>query len=147
MRFNPYPPQSPQAPANAIQRMAVENMASPFGCCNFFDHCTDELMSLHYNGRLGLLDWMGFNPTDVCYRSIEFISYVRPSRDQSRQPTAGHLADPCADPNGIEIGSCKLTIEDFGRYGRKGPTRDIFTPKYFCKTSPRRRLDGTEAGG
>jgi len=140
MKFNPYV-QQPN-PAKQQRVLTVDDMASPFGCCNFFDHCTDELLSLHYNGRLGLLDYLGFNPTENCYRSIEFISYVRPARTISRTASAGHLADPCADPNGIEIGSCKLTVEDFGRYGRVGPTREIMKPKYWCKTSPRRRLDG-----
>lgn len=123
--------------------MSLDDMATPFGCCNFFDECADGLMSLHYNGRLGLLDWMGFNPVEECYQSVEFISYVRPERQiDGVTPTYGHLADPCEDPNGIEIGSCKLTVEDFGRYGRRGPVREINKPKRYCKTSPRRRLDG-----
>lgn len=126
------------------QRMSVSNAATPFGCCNFFDPCADEIMSLHYSGRLRLLDYMGFNVSDECKRTIDFISYVRPERQiDGVTPTAGHIADACADPNGIEVGSCKLTIEDFGRYGRKGPDREIMKPKMYCKTSPRRRLDGT----
>lgn len=130
---------------NVVNRedLTLGNMASPFGCCNFFDHCTDEIMSLHYAGRLGLLDWMGFNVTDVCLREMEYISYVRPARTIGRSPTSGHIADPCTAPNGIEIGSCKQTLTDFGRYGRSGPVRDIFKPTRYCVTSPRRRLDGT----
>jgi len=117
--------------------------ASPFGCCNFFDSCTDEILGLHFSGRLGLLDWMGFDVTDECYRSVEFINYVRPQRVAGGGASAGYLSDPCADPNGISFGSCKLTVEDFGRIGRAGPTREVMVPKKYCKTSPRRRLDGS----
>jgi hypothetical protein len=124
------------------QRLTVSDSATPFGCCNFFSQCSDELMSLHYGGRLTLLDWMNFSPSDICLKEMEYISYVRPAQ-YNRAPTAGHLADPCADPNGIEIGSCKVTLRDFGRYGRKGPTRRIMQPDRYCITSPRRRLDGT----
>jgi hypothetical protein len=135
--------------------MTLSNVATPFGCCNFFDHCTEEIMTLHYAGQLPLLDWMSFNVSNECYRSVEFITYVRPDRtwmvapgmqEQMRfiqVPTAGHIADACADPHGIEWGSCKLTVEDFGRYGRMGPTRAIMQPKLWCKTDPRRRLDGS----
>lgn len=122
--------------------MSVSNVATPFGCCNFFDHCTDSILSLHYSGSLDLLDWMGFNVSEECYRSIEFINYVRPEMSEG-QPTAGYISDPCADPNGVEFGTCKLTVEDFGLFGRLGPTRNIYTPKFYCKTQPRRRLDGS----
>jgi hypothetical protein len=136
--------QTVQTPSTRQQRaMTLSDAATPFGCCNFFDHCTDEIMSLHYRGQLGLLDWMGFNPSDVCYRSVEFISYVRPEMSENRVATPGYLGDPCADPHGIEYGSCKITVEDFGRIGREGPTRTLMAPKYYCKTDPRRQLDGT----
>lgn len=118
-------------------------LATPFGCCNFFDRCGDgDLMSLHYAGRLPLLDWMGFNVGDECYRTIEFLSYTRPAYSTGT-PTAGYLSDPCADPNGVEYGSCKITVEDFGRYGRVGPVREVAKPKKYCKTDPIWRLDGT----
>jgi hypothetical protein len=118
--------------------------ASPFGCCNFFDHCGDELMTLYFSGQLPLLDWMGFNVSEVCYRTIEFMTYVRPERGYySGTATPGYLCDPCDDPQGVEWGSCKLTVEDFGRIGRVGPTRDIMKPKKYCITDPIWRLDGT----
>lgn len=123
--------------------MTLSTSATPFGCCNFFDNCTDELMSLHYAGALPLLDWMSFNVSDVCEKTFEFITYVRPAQSEG-EPTAGHLADPCSTPNGWEFGSTKLTISDFGRYGRLGPVRDMMKPKKFCLTDPRRRLDGEE---
>lgn len=123
--------------------MSVSSAATPFGCCNFFDRCGDgDLMSLYYAGRLPLLDWMGFNVSDVCYRTVEFISYVRPAYSE-QTPTAGYICDPCEDPHGIEYGSCKITVEDFGRYGRLGPTRDIMKPKKYCLSDPIWRLDGT----
>lgn len=125
-----------------VERLTLGTAASPFGCCNFFDSCTDEIMSLYYRGKLDLLDWMGFNVTEECYRSIEFISYVRPEQSQGSD-TGGYLSDPCAAPNGIEFGSCKLSVEDFGRFGRSGPVRDVFKPTRYCKTRPRYFLDGS----
>lgn len=124
------------------QRLTVGTAASPFGCCNFFDSCTDKIFSLYYNGQLDLLDWMGFDVTTDCYKSVEFINYVRPEQSQGSD-TAGYISDPCATPNGIEFGSCKLTVEDFGRYGRTSPTRSIMKPENYCKTRPRYMLDGS----
>lgn len=123
--------------------LTLSTTVTPFGCCNFFDRCTDELMSLHFAGGLPLLDWMGFNVTEECLKSFEFITFVRPTQTGGNN-TAGHISQPCATPNGWEMGSTKMTIEDFGRYGRLGPTRDMMRPKFYCKTDPRRRLDGTE---
>ena len=123
----------------AQQRMTLSGVVTPFGCCNFFDACTDDIMRLSYGGAFPLLDWMGFNVSDECYRTVEFMSFNQPADGTS----AGYIADPCADPNGVETGFCKLTIEDFGRYGRMGPVRTIMKPERYCQTSPRRRLDGT----
>jgi hypothetical protein len=123
----------------AQQRMTLSGVVTPFGCCNFFDACTDDIMRLSYGGAFPLLDWMGFNVSDECYRTVEFMSFNQPADGTS----AGYISDPCASPNGIETGFCKLTIEDFGRYGRMGPVRSIMKPERYCQTSPRRRLDGT----
>lgn len=124
--------------------MALSNTASPFGCCNYFDACTDELLTLSYRGTLGLLDWLGFKPATECYRSVEFITYVRPEQEQGRD-TPGYLSNPCADPNGFEYGTRKLTVEDFGLIGRLGPTRNGMKQHLnYCKTRPRYRLDGTQ---
>jgi len=135
-----------QSAAPSQKRLAeygVSGAASPFGCCNFFDRCGDgDLMSLHYEGRLPLLDWMGFNVGDECYRTIEFMTYTRPEYYQG-SPTPGYLEYPCEDPYGVEYGSCKLTVEDFGRFGRTGPIREVAKPKKYCKTDPIWRLDGT----
>lgn len=126
---------------NDVQRqMVVSNDATPFGCCNFFELCNDEIFSLYYRGELPLLDWMGFDVSEDCYRVVEFINFVRPAEGC---PPSGHLANPCDNPNGVEFGSCSLSIEDFGRYGRSGPTRDLFKPTKWCKRSPRYMLDGS----
>lgn len=134
---------------NNVQRasqgrtMTVATDASPFGCCNFFDKCgSGELFSLYYRGILGLLDWLGFKPTNICYRTVEFIDYVRPAQSDGSD-TAGYISDPCADPNGIEFGSCKITVEDFGLLGRKGPDRKLFKPTRYCINSPKYFLDGS----
>lgn len=125
-----------------LRAMTVGTQASPFGCCNFFDRCTDEILSLHYAGRLRLLDWMGFEVSDVCHKVIEFLTFVRPAYSTGN-PTNGYLADPCTDPQGTEWGTAKLTLEDFGDYGRMGPVRKMMQPRFYCATDPRRRLDGT----
>lgn len=123
--------------------LTLSSSASPLdGCCNYFDSCTDELMSLHMRGTLPLLDWMGFNVSDICSRTFEFLTYLRADRSLG-VATAGYISDPCTTPNTWEFGTCKMTIEDFGRYGRVGPSRDIMKPKRYCDTSPIRRLDGT----
>ncbi len=57
------------------QRLTLGTDATPFGCCNFFDRCGDgDLMSLHYAGRLPLLDYFGFNITEECYKVMEFLT-------------------------------------------------------------------------
>lgn len=123
--------------------LTLSTSATPLGCCNFFDRCGDgDLMSLHFAGALPLLDYFGFMVGNECYKSVEFITYVRPEMSNG-SATAGHLSQPCADPNGWEFGSAKLTIEDFGRYGRHGPTRDMMKPQKYCAADPRWRLDGT----
>lgn len=144
--------ETPQAPAiDAVQdarrirqrTLTLDDHASVFGCCDFFDGCTDEILSLYYKGTLDLLDWLGFNVTNECYRSVEFITYVRPEQ-YGGADTVGYIADPCADPNGIEFGAAKITVEDFGLIGREGPTRTLYTNRMrYCKTRPRYFLDGS----
>lgn len=144
MQYSPHRMQLQMAQIAQLQQrqMVVSDSATPFGCCNFFDRCTDELLSLHFAGMLPLLDYMGFNVSDVCHKVVEFITFVRPTMDEG-EPTAGNIADPCGEPNGWEYGSAKLELTDFGRYGRKGPVREIMKPRRYCETDPRRRLDGT----
>lgn len=121
--------------------LALGNLASPFGCCDFFDNCSDQIMSLHYGGQLDLLDWMGFNVSQDCVRTLDYIAYNRPAYSDG-SPTPGYLANPCADPNSIEYGTARITVENFGMLGRSGPTRLIAKPERYCITRPQRRLDG-----
>mgnify|MGYP000632327880 CR=1 FL=1 len=130
-------------PGDEVRRMTLSNTASPFGCCNFFDQCADSIMSLYYRpGTLGLLDWLGWNVTTDCYRVVDFISYLRPAPLLSGY-SPGYIANPCSDPYGIEFGSCSLSVDDFGRFGRSGPTRDLWKPQRYCKTNPRKFYDGS----
>lgn len=127
--------------SQSVDRLTLTTHASPIGT-NYFDRCGDEIMSLHYGGALPLLDWMGFQVTNEAYKVLEFIAYVRPEMSDG-SPTAGYLTNACADPNGIEFGTTKLSVENFGRLGRTGPTRDIMKPQRFCATDPVYRLDGS----
>jgi hypothetical protein len=125
-----------------IQR-AVSNAATPFGCCNFFDNCGDgDLMSLYYRGQLKLLDLMNFEPTQDCLVVKEFISYNRPEQSGGTS-TVGYLSDPCVAPNSVEYGSCKISIDDFGLFGRTSKERNIQISERYCEQRPRFRLDGT----
>ncbi len=120
--------------------VGVNQAISPFGCCNFFDTCSDEgLFTLFFNGGLDLLDWMGFEVSNTCFRKVEYLNFVAPDPRAS----TGAIADPCEAPRGIDFGSCSLEITDFGRYGRKSKTRDSYKPEKYCENSPVRFIDGT----
>jgi hypothetical protein len=112
-----------------------------------FDCCGDnDLMSLTVAGTSPFLDWLGWQATDT-YRLVrEFLLFTRAKSTAagSGVATAGWLADPCADPNGVETEFCELEIEDFARLRRKGPTRDMTKVALnYCENSPRYRIDGT----
>lgn len=127
---------------DTMRQLTVDDVVTPFGCCNYFDACTDELLTLSYRGALGLLDWLNFTPTEECYRSVEFITYVRPEQSGGVD-SPGFMGNPCGTPWGFELGTRKLTVEDFGRIARSGPTRDLAKQHiHYCKTRPRYRLDG-----
>lgn len=134
-----------RVPSQIIQREASLSLAanqaiSPFGCCNFFDTCSDEgLFTLFFNGGLDLLDWMGFEVSDTCFRKVEYLNYNKPENCNQ----TGAMADACATPDGVEFGSCSLEITDFGLYGREGPVRDAWKPEKYCEQSPMRFIDGT----
>lgn len=108
----------------------------------FFGRCEDSLMTLSYGGRLSLLDLFNWRMSDVFTKTFNFLTYVRPEMSGGNA-TAGHLSDPCADPSGFDYGTAKITLEDFGRYGRKGPVREILKAERYCEQDPRYRLDGT----
>lgn len=108
----------------------------------FFARCESELMSLSYGNMLSLMDLFNWQMSDVFTKSFNFLTYLRPEMN-GVTPTVGYLADPCADPNGYDYGTSQLTLEDFGRYGRKGPARDILKATRYCETDPKYRLDGS----
>ena len=111
-----------------------------------FDLCGDnDLMSLSLAGTNLFLDWLGWQGTDI-YRLVrDFIIFNRAKSTAagSGVATPGWLADPCADPAGVESQGCELEIEGFSRLRRAGPVRDITkTALNYCEISPRYRIDG-----
>lgn len=126
------------------QRMTVSDVATIYGCCGLFDLCGDaDLVSLSMQGADPFLDWIGWMPTLDCIIKRHFIAWQRPEYSQG-SPTAGYLADPCADPNCVEWGFCDFTLEDFARLRRCGPVRDVtYNAVRYCISQPRYRLDGT----
>ena len=131
-------------PAQMVQRetslaLAANPAISPFGCCNFFDTCSDEgLFTLFFNGQLDLLDWMGFNSSDVCYREVEYLNYNKPDDCSTTGATGA-----CETPEPIDFGSCSLYVEDFGTYARRGKVRRADKPVKYCVNSPARFIDGS----
>jgi hypothetical protein len=131
-----------------VKRLAVSELAGLYGCCGFLDMCGDaDLMSLSFAGAEPFLDVLAFQPSDVCKIVKNFITWVRPARaeGQGRDGTAsvGYLADPCADPAGVEYGGCSFELEDFARLRRRGPVRDFTKAGLkLCENQPRYRLDG-----
>jgi len=126
------------------QALTLSDLASIYGCCGLFDMCADEdLVSLSMQGADPFLDWIGWESTDVCVVRKEFISWMRPEQ-YGGDCTDGYLADPCADPNGVEFGTCDFILEDFARLRREGPVRDVtMNDVRYCDRQPRYRLDGT----
>jgi hypothetical protein len=125
--------------------LTLDNAASPFGCCGFFNQCGDgDLMSLIWDERLPLLDLLGFEVSNECLRVMEYITFVRAERGDSGAATPGWIADPCADPYGYEFGTAELMVKDFGRVGRTGNPFDLMKGNVnYCKTSPVYRKDGS----
>lgn len=123
---------------------SVDTLATINGCCGLFDLCGDaDLMSLSFQGVDPFLDWIGWEPTDVCKIIKNFITWVRPARSTGTA-TPGYVGDPCGASYGVEWGTCDFTLDDFGRLRRKTPTRDITRNGLrLCENQPRYRLDGS----
>lgn len=122
----------------------VDSGPAIFGCDPLFDICTDSaLMSLSFEGTAPFLDWLGWERTDVCVIKKAFINFVR-AENSGGSKSAGWLADPCADPNSVEVDYCDFTLTDFARLRRESPTRDITKSGLrYCDIQPRYRLDGS----
>lgn len=129
----------------AIERLTLSGASpdNPFiaDATPFFDRCEEELLTLSYGGRAGIMDLFNWRVNNEYTKTFNYITYARPAY-AGGNPTPGHLADPCADPNGYEFGTAKITLEGFGRYGRMGPVREILAPTVYCSTDPRYRIDG-----
>lgn len=124
----------------ATEPLYSHTHAPLFDCCG-----NNDLMSLSVAGTSPLLDWLGWQGTNV-YRLVrEYLLFTRAqAHDGGRTASPGWLCDPCADPHGIETKFCELEIEDFARLRRMGPVRDVTkTALNYCENSPRYRIDGT----
>jgi hypothetical protein len=128
----------------AVQRLAVSDLASIYGCCGFFDMCGDgDLMSLSFAGTQPFLDILNFQPSNVCKIRKEFLTWVKGGVGDVGRSSHGVIADPCGDPYGVAYGTCSFELEDFGRLRTAGPVRDITKLGLkLCENSPRYRLDG-----
>lgn len=137
-------PNAIQMREGTVQRLAVDDLATIYGCCGLFDLCADEdLMSLHFQGADPFLDWLGWQGTLDCLIMREFIAWMRPEYSQGVR-TVGYLDNPCDDPNEVEWGKCDFCLEDFARLRREGPVRDVtYNDVRYCFKQPRYRLDGT----
>lgn len=127
----------------AVQRLAVSELATLYGCCGLLDMCGDaDLLSLSMAGAEPFVDVLGWQPSDVCKIHKDFIAWVQANDSQGR--TNGWLSDPCGDAAGVDYGGCAFEITDFGRLRRKSPVRDITKADLaYCANQPRYRLDGT----
>lgn len=126
-----------------VERLTLDTDPTIYGCCGLFDLCDDnDLMSLSFAGTQKLLDAIGWRLTDVCKRRKQFITWRRPEQSEG-SCTSGCVTDPCADGYGVEWGKCGIEVEDFGRYRRHSPVRDVTAPKRLCMEAPRYRLDGS----
>lgn len=132
---------------NRVQRLTVTTGVpdTPWiaDATPFFARCENELMTLSYGGRMSLMDLFNWSVSDTFLKTFNFLTYNRPAYSALNVASVGHIADPCADPNGIDYGTSQITLSDFGRYGRMGPTRDILKATRYCETDPKYRLDGS----
>jgi len=128
-------------PKPNVERLSVGSTADIYGCCGVFDLCGDrDLLSLSLAGMDDLLDYIGWELTDVCVLERNFIDRVIPSEETRN----GWVGDACADPNTVDWATVAFRIEDFGRLRRGAPVQDV-TKNHLrlCESQPRYRLDGT----
>ena len=124
-----------------VERLTLGTEASIYGCCGVFDLCGDnDLISLSLAGVSPLLDYIGWESTDVCILERNFIDRYLPG-EESRE---GWVSDACADPNSVDWSTVAFRIEDFARLRRSSPTRDVTKNSMrLCEAQPRYRLDGS----
>lgn len=130
----------PKPKAN-VERLTVGDNATVYGCCGVFDLCGDrDLLSLSFAGMDALLDYIGWEMTDVCVIEKNFIDRYLPS-EETRE---GWVSDACADPNTVDWATVAFRLEDFARLRRAAPVQDV-TKNHLrlCDSQPRYRLDGT----
>lgn len=128
-------------PQRNVERLTESSVADVYGCCGVFDLCGDrDLLSLSFAGMDPLLDYIGWEMSDVCILERNFIDRVLPD-EATRE---GWVGDACADPNTVDWAACAFRIEDFGRLRRAAPVQDV-TKNHLrlCETQPRYRLDGS----
>jgi len=141
-------PTSPHMPAglpNVQRRETLSTLATIYGCCGLFDLCSDQdLMSLSFEGQNAFLDWIGWELTDICKITKNFITWVRPEPTDRGTRSDGFLSNACGDSNGVDYGVCDFTLEDFALLRRHGPVRNATRNSVrLCDAQPRYRLDGT----
>lgn len=129
-------------PKPNVQRLEASSVADIYGCCGVFDLCGDsDLLSLSFAGMDAVLDYIGWEMTDVCVIEKNFIDRWLPAE----APREGWLADACADPNSVDWATVAFRLEDFARLRRAAPVQDV-TKNHLrlCDSQPRYRLDGTQ---
>jgi hypothetical protein len=125
-----------------IQRdLTVSSVGTIYGCTGVFDLCGDaDLVSLSLQSPDPLLDYIGWEVTDVCVLERNYIDRIIPDEEVR----AGWLGDACADPNTVNWSTVAFRIEDFARLRRATPTQDVTKNALrLCESQPRYRKDGT----
>lgn len=127
------------------QRLTLGTLESPVGHFGLFDICSNsDILSLSFQGVDQFIDWLGFRFTDEYTVKRNFVAWSR-AAFSSGAATAGWLADPCADANGVDYGVCDFTLTDFARLRRNGPVRDVTMNNVRrCINQPRFRIDGSQ---
>lgn len=125
-----------------VQRVSsVSDVGSIYGCSGVFDLCGDnDLISLSLQSPDPLLDYIGWEVTDICVLERNYIDRIIPDEEIR----AGWLGDACADPNTVNWSTVMFRIEDFARLRRSTPTQDVTKNALrLCEAQPRYRKDGS----
>lgn len=126
---------------NAAAMPSVYGNTPPLFDC----YASDAVVSLSYANRTSpLMDWIGWERTDIVRIQEYFLTYAAPSGTGAGTPSNGWITDPCAPGQGVEWGATDFVVEGFGRIRRTSPTRDatVLDLKYY-ERQPRYRMDGS----